>query len=150
MHQSGQRWFGVAAALICAWVVMRPAPAAAFDNGSLSGSYAFQLSKFGTCQNLQAAVGLFSFDGAGSATASFTIYNSYKWSTGGPKVTSGTASGTYTVNADGTGTIYLTSPDTVTFAFAIDSSATPAQRFEMIKISMNSSSCAESGFAIQQ
>ena len=149
MHQSAKRWIGVAA-LICAWVVMRPAPAAAFDNASLSGTYAFQFNKFGTCQNIQAAVGVFSFDGAGSATASFTKYNSYKWGTGGPKINVGTASGTYTVNADGTGTINFTSPDTVTFAFAIDSSATPAQRFEMINISMRSPSCAASGFAIQQ
>jgi len=150
MHQSAKRWMGVVVALICAWVVMRPAPAAAFDIGSLSGSYAFQFNKFGTCQNIQAAVGVFSFDGAGSVTANFTVYNSYKWAAGGPKVTSGSSSGTYSVNSDGTGTINITSPDTVTFAFAIDSGATPAQRFEMIKTSMHSLSCAESGFAIQQ
>jgi hypothetical protein len=150
MHQSAKRWMGVVVALICAWVVMRPAPAAAFDIGSLSGSYAFQFNKFGTCQNIQAAVGVFSFDGAGNVSASFTKYNSYKWSTRGPKINSGTASGTYTVNSDGTGTINFTSPDTVTFAFAIDSTAAAAQRLEFINISMHSPTCAASGFAIQQ
>jgi hypothetical protein len=33
----------------CAWLLLRPAPAAAFDNTSLSGSYAFEFNKFGTC-----------------------------------------------------------------------------------------------------
>jgi hypothetical protein len=150
MHQSAKRCMGVAVALICAWVVMRPAPAAAFDKTSLSGTYGFQFNKFGTCLNIQAAVGVFDFDGLGGVSASFTKYNSYKWSKHGPKVDTGTASGTYIVNSDGTGTIYFTSPDTVTFAFAIDSSATSAQRLEFINISMHSPSCAASGFAIQQ
>ncbi len=53
-------------------------------------------------------VGLFDFDGAaGTVTASFKQYASNKGGTG-PKVSSGAASGTYTVNADGTGTINLT------------------------------------------
>ena len=32
--------------VLCAWLVLRPAPAAAFDNTSLSGSYAFEFNKF--------------------------------------------------------------------------------------------------------
>jgi len=138
----------VAAGLLCAWALLLPAPAAAFDSSSISGSYAFQFNKFGTCPNLQTIVGLFTFDGAGNVSGKFTQYSSNKGGAG-PKVSTGTATGTYTVNPDGTGRINLTSP-TVTFAFTIDSTATSAQRLELILLSLGSSSCAQSGYAIQQ
>jgi hypothetical protein len=147
--QRGVRWLAMAAGLLCAWVLLLSAPAAAFDNSSISGSYAFQLNKFGTCSNLSVLVGLFTFDGAGNASGKFTSYSSNKGGAG-PKVSTGTATGTYTVNTDGTGRINLTSPNTVKFAFAIDSTAAAAQRLEMILLSLHSSSCAESGYAIQQ
>jgi hypothetical protein len=116
MQQLATRWLPVAAGLLCAWVLLLPAPAAAFDNSRISGSYAFQLNKFGTCPNLAAIVGLFTFDGAGNASGKFTNYSSNQEGAG-PKVSTGTATGTYTVNSDGTGKINFTSPDTVTFAF---------------------------------
>src|SRR6185437_9016865 len=149
MQRLARRWLTVAAGLLCAWALLLPAPAAAFDNSSVSGSYAFQFNKFGTCPNLQAIVGLFTFDGTGNVNGKFTQYSSNKGGAG-PKVSTGTATGTYSVNSDGTGRINFTSPDTVTFAFTIDSTATPAQRLELILLSLHSSGCAESGYAIQQ
>ena len=91
---------------------------------------------------------MFDFDGAGNVTASFKQYASNKGGAG-PKVSSGTASGTYNVNTDGTGTINLTTIGQ-TFAFAIDSTATSAERIELINTSSKSWSCALSGYAIQQ
>lgn len=137
------------AGLLCAWLVMRPAPAAAYDNTSLSGTYAFEFNKFGTCPNIEVTVGVFSFDGAGTVTGSFRQYDSDK-NGAGPKASSGSASGTYTVNPNGTGTINFTSPETVNFAFAINSTATSAQRMELINLSLHAWTCAESGYAIQQ
>jgi hypothetical protein len=149
MQQLAMKWLAVAAGVLCAWVLLLSAPALAFDNSNVSGSYAFQLNKFGTCPNQSVIVGLFTFDGAGNASGKFTNYSSNKGGTG-PKVSTGTATGTYTVNSDGTGTINFTSPDTVTLAFTIDSAATSAQRLELILLSLHSWSCAESGYAIQQ
>lgn len=149
MQRLALKWWTLATGLLCAWTLLLPTPAAAFDNSSISGSYAFQFNKFGTCPNLQAIVGLFTFDGAGNVSGKLTQYSSNKGGTG-PKVSTGTATGTYTVNSDGTGGINLTSPDTVTFAFTIDSTATSAQRLELILLSLHSSNCAESGYAIQQ
>src|SRR5439155_1830933 len=65
------------------------------------------------------------------ASGKFTNYSSNQEGAG-PKVSTGTATATYTVNSDGTGKINFTSPDTVTFAFTIDSTATSAQRLELI------------------
>jgi hypothetical protein len=124
----------------------RPALAVSFTDATLSGSFAFQFNKFGTCPNIAAVVGVFDFNGAGNVTASFKQFNSNHV----PKVSSGSASGTYTVNSNGTGLINLTSPTTLTFAFSIDSTATSAERVELINLTLGSSSCAESGYAIQQ
>jgi hypothetical protein len=150
MNQLAKRWYGLTAALICAWLVMRPAPAAAYDNTSLSGTYGFQFNKFGTCPNIEVTVGVFNFNaGTGTVSGSFRQFDSDKGGTG-PKASSGSASGTYTVNPNGTGTINFTLPETVTFAFAIDSTATAAQRMELINLSLHSWTCAQSGYAIQQ
>lgn len=139
----------MAAGLFCAWALLQPAPAAAFDVSNISGSYAFQFNKFGTCPNLEVKVGLFTFDGAGNVSGTFTNYSSNKMGAG-PKVSTGTATGTYTVNSDGTGSIHFTTPNTVTFAFAIDSTATLAERLELVTLSLGSKGCAQSGYAIQQ
>ena len=135
--------------LLCAWVLFEPVPARAFDNTTLSGPYGFEFNKFGTCPNIEVTVGLFNFDGSGNVTGSFRQYDSNK-NGSGPKTSSGTASGTYTVNSNGTGTINFASPETVKFAFSIDSTATAAKRLELINLSLSVWSCAESGYAIQQ
>jgi hypothetical protein len=133
--------------LLCAWTMFQTRLAlAAFNDTSLSGSFAFQFNKFGTCPNISVVVGVFDFNGAGGVTGNFEQYSSNHV----PKVSSGGASGTYTVNSNGTGVIDLTSPATTTFAFAIDSTATSAKRIEFINLILGSLSCAESGYAIQQ
>jgi hypothetical protein len=133
-------------AMSCLAITYRPASSAGFSNSSLSGSYGFQFNKFGTCPNVEVVIGVFNFDGAGNVTGSFTKYDSNKQ----PKVSTGSASGTYAVNSDGTGHINFASPDSVNFGFVIDASATTAQRLELIVKSLPSTSCAESGYAIQQ
>jgi hypothetical protein len=149
MQQLAKSSWAVTVGVLCAWLLLRPAPAAAFDNTSLSGSYAFEFNKFGTCPNIEVTVGVFSFDGSGNVTGTFRQYDSNK-NGKGTKVSSGSASGTYTVNSNGTGTINFTSPEAVRFAFSIDSTATSAPRMELINLSLGSLSCAESGYAIEQ
>jgi hypothetical protein len=141
----------VAGALLCAGMLFQPGSAQAFDNSYLNGSFAFQLNKFGWCNNIVTSVGLFNFNVTNSTVnASFTNYYSNK-AGNGPKVKTGSGSGTYTVNGDGTGTINFTTPDTRTFAFAIDSTgSTGTERIELIETSLHSSRCAMSGYAIQQ
>jgi hypothetical protein len=144
-----------AGAMFCASMLFQPSPAqavAGFGVGSLNGSYAFQLNKFGWCNNIVTSVGLFDFDGSGGVTASFTNYYSNK-AGNGPKVKTGSASGTYqfNVNGDGSGEIDFTAPDNRTFTFVIDSTgSTGAERIELIDSSLHSPRCAMSGYAIQQ
>lgn len=84
--------------------------------GSLKGSYGFQANN---SPGPGATVGVISFDGAGNATASFS---SVGVGNGGsqPSVSSGTATGTYSINPDGSGTIHLTNAsDQFTFAIVV-------------------------------
>ncbi|HVB81047.1 MAG TPA: hypothetical protein VNE82_14005 [Candidatus Binataceae bacterium] len=149
MQRLATKGLAVAVGLLCAWVILLPAPAAAFDNSSISGSYAFQFNKFGTCPNLVVVVGVLDFDGSGGVTGSFSQYASDRGGMG-PKHSSGSVLGTYTVSSNGMGTMSLTSPKVGTLAFSIDSTSTSAERIEMINTSSNSWSCAMSGYAIQQ
>ncbi len=151
MHRLEPRWWTLATGLLCAWLLFQPVPARAttFGNSSLSGSFGFQLNKFGTCQNIVVVAGVLNFDGSSGVTGSFSQYASNRGGVG-PKASSGSVLGTYAVNSDGTGTMNLTSPKVGTFAFAIDSTATSAERIELISTSSNSWTCAMSGCAIQQ
>lgn len=138
--------------MFCAVAMLQPGSAQAqtLTSASLNGSFAFQLNKFGWCSNIVTSVGLFQFDGNGNVSASFTNYYSNK-AGNGPKVKTGSASGTYTVNGDGTGEIDMTAPDNRKFAFVIDSTGTTgAERIELINSSLHSPRCAMSGYAIQQ
>lgn len=146
-----------AGAMLCAVMMSQPASAqvAGFDSSSLNGNFAFRLNKFGWCSNIETSVGLIDFNPAagsatGSVTASFTNYYSNK-AGNGPKVRTASASGTYTVNPDGSGEIDFTTPDHRTFPFVIDSTGTSgAERIELINTSLHSRRCAMSGYAIQQ
>jgi hypothetical protein len=153
MRRLATMWLA-AGAMFCASMLLQPAPARAgtFDVGSLSGNFGFQLNKFGWCNNIVTSVGLLNFDGSGNVSASFTNYYSNK-AGNGPKVKTGSASGTYTfnVNGDGTGEIDFSAPDNRTFAFVIDSTgSTGMERIEIIATKSQSSRCAMSGYAIQQ
>jgi hypothetical protein len=76
------------------------AQAATFSNASLKGSYSFLVNKWTADVNSTqgAQVGVVTFDGAGNVTESYTAIN-------GGVVQTGTGSGTYIVNSNGTGTI---------------------------------------------
>lgn len=147
-----------AGALLCAGMLFQPssAQAQAFDSSSLSGSFAFQLNEFGSCSNIQTSVGLFVFtpvagNATGDVTAKFTNYYSDKAGNGPRLKTGGSASGTYTVNPDGSGEIDMTSPNNRKFPFVIDSTGVSgAERIEVINGSLHSWRCAMSGYAIQQ
>jgi hypothetical protein len=148
------RLWMVAAGLLCTCFLFQPVPASAgtFSNSSLSGSFGFQLNKFGTCPNIAVATGLFNFDGLtpGGVTGTATQYDSDKGGTGPKVLAAKLVSGSYNVATDGTGTISLTSPQTLSFAFVIDSTSTSAERIELINTSSHSWTCAMSGYAIQQ
>ncbi|HVA40819.1 MAG TPA: hypothetical protein VNF49_09150 [Candidatus Binataceae bacterium] len=151
MQRLATSWWAVAAGLLCAWLLFQPgtARAATFGNSSLSGPFGLQLNKFGTCPNLVVVVGVFNFDGSSAVTGRFSQYASDRGGAG-PKASSGSVLGTYSVNSDGTGTMSLTSPKVGTFAFVIDSTSTSAERIELISTSSASWTCAMSGYAIQQ
>jgi hypothetical protein len=151
MQRLKTNWWTLAAGVLGAWLLFQPASARAgtFDNSSLSGPFGLQLNKFGTCPNIVTVVGLLNFDGTGGVTGSFNQYTSDRGGTG-PKTSSGNILGIYTVNPDGTGTMSLTSPKIGTFAFVLDSTATSAERIELINTSSHSWTCAMSGYAIQQ
>jgi hypothetical protein len=74
--------------------------------GSVKGAYAFQLNNTPTPSG---AIGLMSFDGAGNATSSITFVGAGQDVSQAP-VSTGTFSGTYSVNSDGSGTISLPAP----------------------------------------
>lgn len=145
-----------AGAMLCALMMSQPASAqvAGFDSSSLNGNFAFQLNKFGWCYNIETSVGLFNFTpgtgSTGKVNATFTNYYSNK-AGNGPKVKTGSASGTYTVNSNGTGEIDFTTPNHRTFPFVIDgTTSTGTERIEVINASLHSPRCAMSGYAIQQ
>jgi hypothetical protein len=105
-----------------------------FSNASLKGNYEFLSTQWPTPQdsNAQNDLGILTFDGAGKIKASIT-------QNAAGKVTIIKASGTYSVNSDGSGSFTLTAKmGSITIAFAIDSGG---KGFQLIK--------AVSGGAVQ-
>jgi hypothetical protein len=74
--------------------------------GSVKGAYAFQLNNTPTPSG---AIGLISFDGAGNVTLSYTSVDAGQ-DISQPPVSTGTLSGTYALNPDGSGTVNLPAP----------------------------------------
>ncbi|HYL35025.1 MAG TPA: hypothetical protein VEV17_03820 [Bryobacteraceae bacterium] len=93
----------------------------AAQSAGLTGSYGFNLTVVPVAGGAASFLGVVTFDGAGNATASFTIaQNDPNPSATTLQVqTGGQNSGTYTVNADGTGTMTFPgnggAPTTVAF-----------------------------------
>jgi hypothetical protein len=89
-----------------------------FSNASLKGGFEFLMVKWTSSQNSNAenGLGILTFDGVGTVKASLTEDNA-------GKVTTITASGTYSVNSDGSGSLILTATGkkSITVAFAINS-----------------------------
>lgn len=97
-------------------VIGLAAQAAALSKASVKGSYSFltSLTTANVSTNQFAMVGVLTFDGAGKVTGSFTSISL-------DTVATGTLGGTYTVNANGTGTITFTKGSTAEFAITLNS-----------------------------
>jgi len=112
-----------------------------FNNASLKGAYEFLSTQWPTPQdsNAQNDLGILTFDGAGKVKASITENVA-------GKVTIIKASGTYSVNSDGSGSFTVT-PKTgsITYVFAIDSGG---KGFQLIKAVSGGS--VQSGTATHQ
>jgi hypothetical protein len=92
-----------AVGLVVMMVAIVPVQAAKpLSESSLAGSYGFRMTKFGTCPNIAAVVGILAFDGAGNVGGGATAYQSNPGGAGVTVVVV-TLQGTYSVNADGTG-----------------------------------------------
>jgi hypothetical protein len=102
--------------IFVAIAIAMPAQAATFSKASLKGSYSFltNLWTANVATNQFAMVGVLTFDGAGNVTGSYT---SISWDT----VQNGALGGTYTVNANGTGTLTFTTGSTAGFAITLNS-----------------------------
>ena len=79
------------------------AQAVVYTNAYVKGSYSFLMNKWtaDTTSNQDGLLGVMHFDGAGNVTVSFNDM-------AGGTLTTGTGSGTYVVNSNGTGSISLT------------------------------------------
>jgi len=119
---------------------------ASFSNASLKGGYSFLTNRWTADVNTNedATVGVVTFDGAGNVTASYT-------SISGGVVQTGTASGTYTVNPNGTGAIkFVTGSNPPQFAMTITSSAAGLAHGVQLLRTDNTSNVVESGTALLQ
>jgi hypothetical protein len=96
-----------------------PAQYPVYSNASLTGAYEVLLVTWTSPENVTnlGYLGIFTFNGAGGVSGSFTI------NTGGT-ITTDTYSGTYTVSRNGTGTLSVTDSlsNILALAFVIDSS----------------------------
>ncbi len=107
-------------------VPMAIAQSPAFNNGSLKGSYGFQVAKWtsDSSNNAEITLGLVTFDGAGNVSGSDTDNDA-------GSVTTATFSGTYSVKSNGTGSMSITSSGhKVTLALVIDGSGKNLQLME--------------------
>jgi hypothetical protein len=112
-----------------------------FSNASLLGSYGFRYAKLGHCDDVHAAVGVLTFDGAGNFSMTATMYQSNQEQTGVPSVSDLSVQGPYTVNPDGTGSIGER------LRFVIDSGGA---QLELLDVGLNSIFCAAFGVATRQ
>jgi hypothetical protein len=104
--------------LIAGPIISRASAPPAFGNASLKGSYSVLLTKWRSdpSSSPEALVGVFNFDGAGNlAISSFTDNNN-------GNITTGSGTGGYSVNRDGTGvmTVGLSNGDNGTFSIVIN------------------------------
>jgi len=121
------------------------AQAAGFNKASLKGSYSFLVNTWTAESNTQdATVGVMTFDGAGDVTAPYT-------SVSGGVVQTGTATGTYTVNSDGTGAINFTAGGyTPQFAIALNSTAAKVAHGMQLLRADTTTNLVDSGTALLQ
>lgn len=120
MRQGMSAALWLVALLLCMNLAGARAHAASYDNSYLKGGYSFLLNRWTATANdfEDGVVGRLNFDGAGGATGAFEQMQ------GGTRITN-TLSGTYSVSANGSGSMTLTNPqgNTVDLAFALNSVA---------------------------
>jgi len=103
--------------------------AAALTNASLKGGYSFlvNLRTANQSTNQFAMEGVLTFDGAGNVTGSYTSISATTSS-------SGSLGGTYSIKANGTGTLTFSSGSTAQYAITLDSTAGGiAHGFQMLQ-----------------
>lgn len=147
MRTPNPRTFQVVVLVLIAAVFAGSAQAAAFTNASVKGSYGFLINKWTADVNAgqDGVLGVFHFDGAGNVTGSFTEMHAGVLQTG-------TATGTYTVNSNGTGSINLTVTPGGTVQLAIVLNTTKAGVANGLNLlgTNNTDNSVESGTAILQ
>lgn len=120
MQGTRSRTLWVLALLFCLGLAGVSAQAVTYNNSYLKGSYSFLLNRWIATQtdNEDGVLGVLKFDGVGTVTGSYTQMQAGILFTG-------TLSGTYSVNANGSGSMTLTNPgeNTVQLAFALNTVA---------------------------
>jgi len=119
------------------------AQAATFSKASLKGSYSFLANRWTANVNTSqvARVGIWTFDGAGNWTSSFTQIAD-------GVVTTATLTGTYTVKSNGTGTI--SASDGSERAIVLNSTAAGVAQEVQFLVTNDSANEIESGTAVLQ
>lgn len=117
--------------------------AQAATNASLKGSYSFLSNRWTANVNTSqfARVGIWTFDGAGNWTESYTAM-------AGSHVTTGNEVGTYTVKSNGTGTISASSGTQL--AITLNSTAAGVAHGVQFLVTNDTSNEVESGAAVLQ
>lgn len=120
MQATRSRALWIFALLFCMGLAGVSAQAVTYNDSYLKGSYSFLLNRWIVTQsdNEDGVLGVLKFDGAG------TVTGSYRQMQGGALFT-GTLSGIYSVNANGSGSMTLTNPggNTVQLAFTLNTVA---------------------------
>jgi hypothetical protein len=118
---------------------------ASFTNASLKGSYSYLINRWtaDSTINESAYGGVVTCDGAGNVSATYLDMS-------GGVETTGTESGTYTVNANGTGTIDFTTGGTNHFAMVLNSTAAGLAHGLLLLRTDNTTNLVESGTALLQ
>jgi hypothetical protein len=115
-----------------------------FNKGSLKGPYEVMLNVWASKANVtnQVSVGILIFDGVGAVTCALTI------NTAG-KITTDTFKGTYSVSANGSGSISMkdSSNKTIALALAIGS---PAKNLQLLQTNPNGDTAVMTGTATAQ
>ena len=148
------KWLGrLAGIAIAAMALGAPCAAAGFSTANVRGGYAFSSTRFGTCTDLEHSVGLFTFDGKGGIKGSLTDYGTASNGSGGPAVHQFAVSGTYSVNANGTGTMkfHLNIPSSQ-LDFVIDNlnSSAVAREIDFVDTGTLKGHCATNGVLLRQ
>ena len=121
------------------------ASATTFTKASVKGSYSYLINSWtaDSTVNEDATVGVLTSDGAGNVSDTFTHIS-------GGVVNTGTVTGTYTVNANGTGTANFPAAPATVYTFVLDSSAAALAKGFYLLLTNNSSNVVLSGTGILQ